>query len=131
MQLYPPNVTVSHWCLPAGMFEWIKYFKGSRGCVGDDGRSNRTSSCTAPKMIARVHEITVQCPRQTAGYLRCLTIRRISAKFVSQLLSNDQQDRTELSEAIADNPLYISKISTGDETWVYGYDLETRYRSSQ
>jgi hypothetical protein len=29
------------------------------------------------------------------------------------------------------NPKFLSKITTGDEMWVYGYDLETKQQSQQ
>jgi hypothetical protein len=60
-------------------------------------------------------------------------MRRISAKFVPRLLSDDQNAHRvsvcrELKQA-RDGPKFISNIITGDETWVYGYDLETKQQS--
>jgi histone-lysine N-methyltransferase SETMAR len=62
-----------------------------------------------------------------------LNIRRISAKFVPRLLSDDQKAHhvsvcRELKQA-RDYPNFISNIITSDATWVYGYDPETKQQS--
>jgi histone-lysine N-methyltransferase SETMAR len=63
-------------------------------------------------------------------------MRRISARFVPRLLSDEQKALRvtvcrELKQQARDNPNFISNIITGDETWVYGYDPETKQQSSQ
>jgi histone-lysine N-methyltransferase SETMAR len=63
-------------------------------------------------------------------------MRRISARFVPRLLSDDQKVLhvsvcRELKQQARDDPNFICSILTGDETWVYGYDLETKQQSSQ
>jgi len=65
-----------------------------------------------------------------------LNMRRISARLVPRLLSDDQKILRvsvckELKQQARDDPNFISNITTGDETWVYGYDLETKQQSSQ
>jgi len=62
-------------------------------------------------------------------------MRRISAIFVPRLLSDDQKALRvsvcrELKQA-RDDPNFISNTVTGDETWLYGYDSETKQQSSQ
>jgi histone-lysine N-methyltransferase SETMAR len=62
-------------------------------------------------------------------------MRRISARFVPRLLSDDQKAHRvfvcrELKEA-RDDTNFISNVITGDETWLYGYDSETKQQSSQ
>jgi hypothetical protein len=37
---------------------------------------------------------------------------------------------TELKEQAENDPNFISNIITGDETWVFGYDPETKQQSS-
>jgi hypothetical protein len=37
----------------------------------------------------------------------------------------------ELKQQDRDDPNFISNITTGDETWVYGYDPDTKQQSSQ
>ena len=65
-----------------------------------------------------------------------LNLRRVSAKFVLKLLTEQQKElRKEISEDMLDlanhEPEFIRTIITGDETWVYGYDSETKFQSSQ
>jgi hypothetical protein len=61
---------------------------------------------------------------------------RISVRFLPRLLSDDQKALRvsacrELKQQTRDNPNFISNIITGDETRLYGYDLETKQQSSQ
>jgi len=65
-----------------------------------------------------------------------LKMRRVSAKFVPRLLTDDQKEnRVEISQELLananGNENFLKKIITGDETWVYGYDDETKMQSSQ
>jgi hypothetical protein len=41
-------------------FEWFKGFKDGREFVDDRKHSGRPSTCTAPEMIAKVHEIILE-----------------------------------------------------------------------
>ena len=59
-----------------------------------------------------------------------------SAKFVPRLLTDDQKEnRVEISQELLananDNENFLKNIITGDGTWVYGYDVETKMQSSQ
>jgi hypothetical protein len=63
-------------------------------------------------------------------------MRRIYAEFVPRLLIGDQKAHRisvcrELKQQVRDDPSFISNIITGDETWVYGYDPETKQQSLQ
>ena len=63
-------------------------------------------------------------------------MRRISARFVPRLLSDDQKVLRisvcrELKKQARHDPNFISNITIGDETWVYGYDPETKQQSMQ
>jgi hypothetical protein len=58
-------------------------------------------------------------------------MRRIAAKFVPRLLSNDQKEHrvavcSDFKEQTENDPNLISTIITGDESWVYGYDPGTK-----
>jgi hypothetical protein len=53
-----------------------------------------------------------------------------------RLLSDDQKAHRvsvcrEFKQQARDDRNFISNITTGDETWVYGYDPETKQQSSQ
>jgi len=63
-----------------------------------------------------------------------LNMRRISARFVPRLLNDDQKALRvsvcrEFKQA-RDDPNFIFNIVTGEETWVYGYDPDTKQQSS-
>jgi len=65
-----------------------------------------------------------------------LGVHRIAAKFVPRLLTDDQkQNRDDLSQELLDrangDDNFLKNIITGDETWVYGYYVETKVQSSQ
>ena len=65
-----------------------------------------------------------------------LNRRRVSAKFVPRVLTIEQKQQLlsfslELSDHAASDSSFLGNIITGDETWVYGYDSETRVQSSQ
>jgi hypothetical protein len=61
---------------------------------------------------------------------------RLSAEFVQRLLNDDQkaycqQVCEDMKRRVEVDPNFINCIVTGDETWVYGYDPETKSQSSQ
>jgi len=63
-------------------------------------------------------------------------MRRIAAKFVPRLLNNEQRDNqvqvcTELQNAVRHDPNFLSRVITGDESWLYDYGPETKQQSSQ
>jgi len=63
-------------------------------------------------------------------------IRGVSAKFVPRLSTDDQKEsRAEISQELLANANgngnFLKNIITGDETWVCGYDVETKMQSSQ
>ena len=61
---------------------------------------------------------------------------RVAAKFIPKLLTAEQkslrlQIAQENLEMVNNNENILKKIITGDESWVYGYDPETKHQSSQ
>jgi len=129
-------------------FLWYKHFKDGRTSVNDDELSGRPSTSTTPENIAKAHEAILADRRKTIhdvceiiglsyGTVQCiladnLNMRRISARFVPRLLNNDQKALCisvfrELEQQARDDPNFISNIITSDETWVYGYDPETKH----
>jgi [histone H3]-lysine36 N-dimethyltransferase SETMAR len=58
-----------------------------------------------------------------------LGMHRVAAKFVPR--SQDQKDNRvticqELLDRTNDDDMFMKQIITGDKTWVYGYDVETK-----
>jgi len=65
-----------------------------------------------------------------------LHLKRVAVKFVPHLLSEDQRANRldvcrEMKDQLKTDPDFLSKIITGDESWCYGYNPETKQQSSQ
>ena len=63
-------------------------------------------------------------------------MRRVAKKFVPRLLTEDQQKSRlavcqDLKRELENDPNFLSRVITGDESWCYGYDPESKQASSQ
>jgi hypothetical protein len=132
-------------------------FEGGRTSLQEDKRSGRPSMSITPKMWNEFGNLCMRIVGWHAGrrmtindiadiigvsYRSVQTIltselytRRVAAKFVAPpLLSPEQKEhrvavRQDLRGRAADNPSFTSRITTGDEFWVYGYNPETKRQS--
>ncbi len=62
-------------------------------------------------------------------------MKRVAAKFIPKLLNFDQKNNRmniaqQLLNDVNDDRSLLERVITGDETWVYGYDVETKAQSS-
>ena len=133
-------------------YEWFKRFKEGRMSVGEDSRPGRSSTSTNEDHVERVRGVILGNRRLTVRevadkmgisigschqiFTEKLQRSRVSAKFVPRLLTNDQKEkRVEISQKLLasakGNGSFLKIIIIGDETWVYGYDGETKMQSSQ
>ena len=133
------------------VFQWHARFKTGRTSV-DDEHTGRPTSCTTPETVARIQELIRQGRRRIirdiaeeveVGYGTCqrvlteeLGMNRVAAKFVPRILTADQKQQrvnvcTELRQLASHDETFLSRVITGDESWVYGYDPETKRQSSQ
>jgi hypothetical protein len=60
-----------------------------------------------------------------------LNVHHIAAKFVPRLLTPEQKEHhvaisQELRQHALDDQFFMSRVITGDESWVYGYDPGTK-----
>ncbi|UYV64507.1 hypothetical protein LAZ67_3001027 [Cordylochernes scorpioides] len=65
-----------------------------------------------------------------------LQLKKTPSKFVPKMLTIQQKEnRVEVAkkmlEMVEENPNWKEKVITGDETWVYGYDPETKRQSME
>ena len=95
--------------------------------VESEARSGRPSTSRNEEVIKKVRQIVMED--------RHLTFRKI-VEVIPKLLTEQQKElRVEISLDMLDcanNDLEFTKtIITGDETWVYGYDSESKFQSSQ
>jgi hypothetical protein len=64
-----------------------------------------------------------------------LSMRRVSAKFVPKLLTIEQKQlRLEVAQDMLDSansdPEFLNIVTTGDESWVYGYDGDLSHETT-
>ena len=83
-----------------------------------------------------VAEVTISTSSVHSILTEDLNLRRVSAKFAPKLLTEQQKElQKEISEDMHDlanhDPEFIKTIITGDETWVYGYDPQTKFQFPQ
>lgn len=132
--------------------KWGQRFCEGRQSLQDDERSGRPSTSTTGEKIEEVErlmntdrrltvaEVAAECDISFGSAQSILTeklhMRRVAAKMVPRLLTADQKERRmvaaiEILEMLGENPELLENVVTGDETWVYGYDPETKLQSSQ
>jgi len=134
----------------AQVFQWHARFKSGRTSVDDDKHTGRSRKCVTPETVAQIQELVHQDRRRTIcdiadevgiGYGTCqrvlmeeLGMHHVAAKFVPRILTCDQKQHrvvcTELSQLASDDET-LCRVITGDKSWVYGYDPETKQQSSQ
>jgi transposase len=133
-------------------YDWYKRFKDDRISIEDDSRSGRLSTSTDDQHVAQVRSVirynrglTVRevAEESDISLVSChniltdkLGMHRVAAKFVPRLLTDEQKEqRVAISQELLDqansDENLLKNIVTGDETWVYGYDVETKAHSSQ
>ncbi|XP_076066074.1 protein GVQW3-like [Oratosquilla oratoria] len=132
--------------------EWYNRFKDGRATMENEPRSGRPSTCGNDQAIAKASAVVMQDRRVTIRGIteevgirtflahsivtEDLAMKRVAAKFVPNLLTAEQKQlRVEVSQGMLDStnsdPDFMNTIITGDESWVYGYDPETKSQSSQ
>ncbi|XP_013792742.1 putative uncharacterized protein FLJ37770 [Limulus polyphemus] len=132
--------------------EWYNRFKDGRTTVESEPCSSRPSTCQNEQVIAKVNAMVMRDRRVTIREIakevgistfsahsimtEDLAMKRVAAKFVPKLLTAEQKElRVEVSQDMLDStnsdPDFMNTIITGDESWVYGYDPETKSQSSQ
>ncbi|UYV66214.1 hypothetical protein LAZ67_4000801 [Cordylochernes scorpioides] len=133
------------------VFEWYKRFKEGREETADNERSGRPSTSTTPEKVDNVLElvredrrITVREVAEEAGISfgstqsimkDILGVRRLNAVLVPKDLTFDQKNAWKETaslnlEATTDDPEFLKRVITGDETWIYGFDSETTQQAS-
>jgi histone-lysine N-methyltransferase SETMAR len=136
----------------ARYFEWHARFKSGRTSLEHDERSGRSSTSSKPKNVETIRRIVHEDLRRTikdiaaiinVSYgtvhtlLTCyLNMHRVAAKYVPRFLTPEQKEHRvaicqELRQRALDDQFFMSRVISGVESWVYGYDPETKQQSSQ
>ena len=134
------------------VFDWHRRFKEGREDLDDDPRAGRPSTSKTEENVERVRQVVRGDRRLTVRMIadevgmnhnavweiitEDLGMRKICAKMVPKLLSNDQKDRRkqvcqDIIERLETDPDLLRRVITGDETWVFEYDPETKRQSLQ
>ena len=84
-------------------------------------------------LTARELDADLGTPKTTVSKIltQDLGMKRVVAKFILWLLLTEQEERCaavakDLIQTTTNEPDFLKKVITGDEWWVYGYDLETK-----
>lgn len=136
----------------ARVFEWHKRFSSGREDVDDDPRPGRPSTSRNSDNVEKVKELVQSDRRLTIRMIadqltldketvrlilvNDLGMRKICAKMVPRLLTDDQKTRRmtvcqDVLEQLAVNGKLLESVITGDESWVFQYDPETKRQSLQ
>ena len=105
------------------------------------GRSVQHQMCGGTVAMGKVSVLTLD--EVGICYATCqrvltkkLGMHHVAAKFVPRILAADHKQRrvnvcTELRQLASDDEIFLSRVITGDVSWVYGYESETKQQSSQ
>ena len=71
-----------------------------------------------------------------SSVVECLEMRKLCAKMVKKILSEYQRQRRftvcqDITERLQAEPDLLNSVVTGDETWVFEYDPETKRQSRE
>lgn len=135
------------------VYKWIARFKEGREAVEDEEGRGRPTTSRNDRNVDSVRSLVEEDGRLTVDEIaqtleisvgsahsilhEDLGLSKLSARWVPKALRPDQLNlRCELSTVIltkieANEDSFFGRILTGDETWVYQYDPETKQQSKQ
>ncbi|UYV64558.1 hypothetical protein LAZ67_3001179 [Cordylochernes scorpioides] len=134
------------------VFEWHSRFKAGRISIEDDPRQGRPKFQRTDENVQKITDLMRENPRTTLLELEQdtgmskttigrivtedLKLKKTPAKFIPRFLTNEQKlcrlaTCEDMMEMTRTDPEWKDKIITGDETWVYGYDPETKPQSAE
>ena len=70
-------------------------------------------------------------PNNFYGCFRHETFGSGDCSKIAKFLSENMDIAEEMLTTLNDDPDLLEKVITGNESWVYGYDIETKAQSSQ
>lgn len=136
----------------ATVFNWFAEFKRGRGSLEDDPHPGRPADAVTAEMINRARDLVKEdrgisfrqleqslgigsAAAQTIIHEK-LGLRKLAARWIPHLLTLEQKARRVdfcrfmLEKFDAGSSKSISEVVTGDETWIYQYDPETKQQST-
>ena len=136
----------------SSVFRWYKMFSEGREDGNDEECAGHPTTSTTDenidkmkKMVLAIRLITIREIAEDLDisigschsiFTNDLGMTRVAAKYVPKLLNFDQKQHhiniaQKILDSVRDDPNLIQRAITGDESWVYGYDVETKAQSSQ
>ena len=127
----------------------MKLFSEGRESVTDEERSGWPATCRTEENIAKIRQIVRENHRLTvrsiAGQANIdretvrkiltedLDMRKVCSKMVPKELTEKQKQRrvTICQDLLEMQDDILGRVITGDETWVYQYDPETKWQNAQ
>ena len=131
------------------VYKWVKRFSAVRESVTEEERSGRPATSRTEENIAKIRQIVRENRRLTVRSIteqvnidretvrKILTedidMRKVCAKMVPNELTEEQKLRrvTICQDMLERQDDILGRVITGDETWVYQYDPETKRQSTQ
>nr|XP_050030238.1 protein GVQW3-like [Dermacentor andersoni] len=131
---------------------WHKAFKEGLEQVADKCRSGRPTTTTTDENVDRVREVLRSDRRlsiqqiadtlymSTFAVHRTVTedlqMRKVCSKLVPKVLVEDQKEPRalrgkELLDSIQNKPDFVNSVATGDESWMFENDSESKRQSSE
>ena len=132
---------------------WVSEFKRGRKDLNDEPRPGRPVSQSTAENVDKVHQlvlenrkISIECIVQETGLStgtvhtilhEQLSMSKVCARWVPKMLTPDMKaTRVNTSSVLLSrynvNPEnFLSRVVTGDETWVYYYDPPSKFESME
>ncbi|UYV67646.1 hypothetical protein LAZ67_5001447 [Cordylochernes scorpioides] len=132
------------------LHQQVQAFKEGREEVADESRSGRPTTVRTDENVDRVFEVLRTDRRLSTQKIadtlhmstfvvqlivtEDLQMRKVCAKLVPKVLMQDQKELRvlrcqELLDLIQNEPDFLNSVVTGDESWMFEYDPESKRQS--
>ena len=132
------------------IFAWHKRFREEREDVEDNPRSGRPTTSRTNENVERVREkvrsdrrltvrmiadeLNMNSERVWSIITEDLRMRKVCAKMVARLLNDGQKENRvqvcqDILKQLEITPDLLSRVVTGDESWIFEYDPLTKRQS--
>jgi hypothetical protein len=133
------------------VYETFNRFKKGEMSVEDQLHSGHPSTSRSDQNFGKVCQAVLEDRRQTTDKISEITgvswsscqcilmegimMKWIAAKFMPRQLTEEQKNKPMnvchgFQEELEDDPQLLTKVVTGDESWCYGYDPESKQRQA-
>ena len=137
----------------ANFYKWVQAFKDGRESITDDLRSGRPVDVSTPEAVQAVEDLIKSDRRVTLDEIATnldishgtvyaivrekLRFSKVSCRWVPKMLTDDHKmqrlmaSRASLRRYRKEEDVFLSRIVTTDETWVFHYEPESKRRSME